>query len=276
MTIQTANLCRKLPICHFKLNRFTLYCYQKIFLREVWVFMEIYICDDSRPDLMRLAHHLKEYILNLDMHVEIRSFSSGESILAAYKRALVKPSLIFLDIYMGNMNGMDVARALRDDGFSGGIIFTTSSTAHAMDSYNVDALYYLQKPYDHKDFTNAINRCSSIFTEAAKTYTVSIRGKDTALPLKDILFFETGRHVTLVHTLTDTFSFTRVLTEIREDLKDCPTFLAVGRSYLVNRLYIREVTDTSIVMMNSDEIFIPVRLLDSIQAQISQDSLKSL
>lgn len=190
--------------------------------------------------------------------------------------ALVKPSLIFLDIYMGNMNGMDVARALRDDGFSGGIIFTTSSTAHAMDSYNVDALYYLQKPYDHKDFTNAINRCSSIFTEAAKTYTVSIRGKDTALPLKDILFFETGRHVTLVHTLTDTFSFTRVLTEVREDLKDCPTFLAVGRSYLVNRLYIREVTDTSIVMMNSDEIFIPVRLRDSIQAQISQDSLKSL
>ena len=145
-----------------------------------------------------------------------------------------------------------------------------------MDSYNVDALYYLQKPYDHKDFTNAINRCSSIFTEAAKTYTVSIRGKDTALPLKDILFFETGRHVTLVHTLTDTFSFTRVLTEVREDLKDCPTFLAVGRSYLVNRLYIREVTDTSIVMMNSDEIFIPVRLRDSIQAQISQDSLKSL
>ena len=64
--------------------------------------MEIYICDDSRPDLMRLAHHLKEYILNLDMHVEIRSFSSGESILAAYKRALVKPSLIFLDIYMGS------------------------------------------------------------------------------------------------------------------------------------------------------------------------------
>ena len=102
--------------------------------------MEIYICDDSRPDLMRLAHHLKEYILNLDMHVEIRSFSSGESILAAYKRALVKPSLIFLDIYMGNMNGMDVARALRDDGFSGGIIFTTSSTAHAMDSYNVDCI----------------------------------------------------------------------------------------------------------------------------------------
>lgn len=276
MTIQTANLCLKLPICHFKLNRFTLYCYQKIFLREVWVFMEIYICDDSRPDLMRLAHHLKEYILNLDMHVEIRSFFSGESILAAYKRALVKPSLIFLDIYMGNMNGMDVARVLRDDGFSGGIIFTTSSTAHAMDSYNVDALYYLQKPYDHKDFTNAINRCSSIFTEAAKTYTVSIRGKDTALPLKDILFFETGRHVTLVHTLTDTFSFTRVLTEVREDLKDCPTFLAVGRSYLVNRLYIREVTDTSIVMMNSDEIFIPVRLRDSIQAQISQDSPKSL
>ena len=69
--------------------------------------MVIYICDDSKPDLMRLAHHLKEYIQNLDMNIEIRSFSSGESILAAYERALVKPSLIFLDIYMGNMNGME-------------------------------------------------------------------------------------------------------------------------------------------------------------------------
>ena len=234
--------------------------------------MVIYICDDSKPDLMRLAHHLKEYIQNLDMNIEIRSFSSGESILAAYERALVKPSLIFLDIYMGNMNGMEVAKALRGDGFANGIIFTTSSTSHAMDSYNVNALYYLQKPYDHNDFTNALNRCSSIFTEAAKTYTVSIRGKDTALPLKDILFFETGRHVTLVHTLTDTFSFTKVLTEVREDLQNCTGFLAVGRSYLINRLYIKEVTDTSIVMMNSAEIFIPVRLRETIQKQLSQDS----
>lgn len=212
--------------------------------------MTIYICDDSRSDLLRLNHHLQEYLSHLDQEITVEAFPSGEQLLRRYEEAVEKPSLIFLDIYMDDPDGMRVAHTLREEHYKGGLIFTTSSMEHAMDSYNVDALYYLQKPYDHEDFINAIRRCSSIFENTSKLYRVNVQGKEIQIPLKDILYFEAGRHVTLIHTLTDIISITKVLSAVCEDFEQNPEFIRVGRSYLINRLYVRNVLPADIEMMN--------------------------
>lgn len=158
---------------------------------------------------------------------------------------------------MDDPDGMSVAHTLRKEHYEGGLIFTTSSMEHAMDSYNVDALYYLQKPYNHEDFMNAIRRCTSIFEGTSKLYRVNVQGKELQIPLRDILYFETGRHVTLIHTLTDTISITKVLSEVCEDFEQNPEFIRVGRSYLINRLYVRNVDQTEVEMMDSAVIPIP-------------------
>ena len=153
--------------------------------------MTIYICDDSKSDLLRLNHHLQEYLSHQDQKITIESFQSGEELLRRYEETMEKPSLIFLDIYMDDPDGMSVAHTLREEHYEGGLIFTTSSMEHAMDSYNVDALYYLQKPYDHEDFMNAIRRCTSIFEGTSKQYRINVQGKELQIPLRDILYFET-------------------------------------------------------------------------------------
>ena len=238
--------------------------------------MIIYICDDSKSDLMRLNHHLQEYLSHQDQKIAVESFLSGDKLLQRYEESMEKPALIFLDIYMDDPDGMSVAKMLRECHYKGGLIFTTSSVEHAMDSYNVDALYYLQKPYDHEDFMNAIKRCSSIFEGASKMYQVNVQGKEVQIPLKDILYFETGRHVTLIHTLTDTISITKVLSEVCEDFEQNPEFIRVGRSYLVNRLYVRSVKQTEIEMMDSAVIPIPVRLQKEIRKQLESDKFSTL
>ena len=234
--------------------------------------MTIYICDDSRSDLLRLNHHLQEYLSHLDRKITVEAFLSGEQLLRRYEEAIEKPSLIFLDIYMDDPDGMCVAHMLRERHYKGGLIFTTSSTEHAMDSYNVDALYYLQKPYDHEDFMNAIRRCTSIFENTSKLYRVNVQGKELQIPLRDILYFEAGRHVTLIHTLTDTISVTKVLSGICEDFEQNPEFIRVGRSYLINRLYVRNIVQTDIEMMNSAIIPIPIRLQKEIRQQLNTDN----
>ena len=233
--------------------------------------MTIYICDDSRSDLLRLRHHLQEYLSHLDRKIMIEAFLSGKELLQRYDEAIEKPSLIVLDIYMDAPDGLSVAHTLREKQYKGGLIFTTSSMEHAMDSYNVDALYYLQKPYDHEDFMNAIRHCTSIFESTSKLYRVNVQGRKIHIPLKDILYFEAGRHVTLIHTLTDTISVTKVLSGICEDFAQNPEFIKVGRSYLVNRLYVRTVTQTDIEMMNSVIIPIPVRLQREIRQQLTSE-----
>lgn len=226
--------------------------------------MIIYICDDSQADLMRLSHYLSKVISHLNTEVTIQSFTSGTDLLTAFAAAVEKPVLLFLDIYMPDSDGMQTAVTLRENGFTGGIIFTTSSTSHAMDSYNVDALYYLQKPYDGTDFLNAMKRCSGILKDASKTYTFLSKGSKVQIPLKDILFFETGRHVTLLHTPSEVLSFTRVLSEVCTDFADNPDFIRVGHSYLVNRLYISSFTESEITMTDSTVILIPSRLRKTI------------
>ena len=143
-----------------------------------------------------------------------------------------------------------------------------------MESYNVNALYYLQKPYDSNDFLNAMKRCSDIFDKAAKTYTFLSKGSEISIPLKDILFFETGRHVTLLHTASEVLSFTRVLSDVCTDFEDNPDFIRVGHSYLVNRLYISPYTESEITMSDSTVILIPSRLRKAI-CQNLQASLES-
>ena len=238
--------------------------------------MTIYICDDSKSDLLRLNHHLQEYLSHQDQKITIESFQSGEELLRRYEETMEKPSLIFLDIYMDDPDGMSVAHTLREEHYEGGLIFTTSAMEHAMDSYNVDALYYLQKPYDHEDFMNAIRRCTSIFEGTSKQYRINVQGKELQIPLRDILYFETGRHVTLIHTLTDTISITKVLSEVCEDFEQNPEFLKVGRSYLINRLYVRNVDPAEIEMMNSAVIPIPVRLQREIRQQLKEDRFSKM
>ena len=233
--------------------------------------MTIYICDDSKSDLLRLNYHLQEYLSHLDQKIMIESFQSGEKLLRRYEEAIEKPSLIFLDIYMDDPDGMSVAHTLRRERYEGGLIFTTSSMEHAMDSYNVDALYYLQKPYNHEDFMNAIHRCTLIFEGTSKLYRVNVQGKELQIPLRDILYFETGRHVTVIHTLTDTISITKVLSEVCEDFELNPEFIRIGRSYLINRLYVRNVDQTEVEMMDSAVIPIPVRLQKEIRQQLKGD-----
>lgn len=84
--------------------------------------MTIYICDDSKSDLLRLNHHLQEYLSHQDQKITIESFQSGEELLRRYEETMEKPSLIFLDIYMDDPDGMSVAHTLREEHYEGGLI----------------------------------------------------------------------------------------------------------------------------------------------------------
>lgn len=143
--------------------------------------MLLFICEDSQSDCMRLMHHLNTYAKENCFTFTTRSFSSGESLLDALDTSPELPVLIFLDIYLENKSGIEVARSIRERGIASQIIFTTSSSEYAMDSYEVEALYYLHKPYTHEDFLKAMNRCMHLFEADSLQYTIRIRSKSISI-----------------------------------------------------------------------------------------------
>lgn len=227
--------------------------------------MLIYLCDDSMSDILRLRHYLDAYAGQMNLDFEHVSFSSGEELLDAFRHTRQKPELMFLDIFMSSMSGMEAARQLRDMRYQGGIIFTTSSTEHAMDSYEVDALYYLQKPYDRRHFENAMRRCGNLLQKARPCFTFIHRKKECSIPYTDIVFFETGpSHTIFVHTVSGIHSFSGTLTQIADFFKGFDCFLSVGRSYLINLNHVTGLAGSDLAMSDGSIAQIPLRKREEI------------
>lgn len=222
--------------------------------------MLIYLCDDSISDILRLRHYLNTYAEKMKLTFEHNSFSSSEELLDAFRNTRQKPELIFLDIYMADISGMDAARQLRSMHYQGGIIFTTSSTEHAMDSYEVDALYYLQKPYDRGHFENAMARCSSLLQKARPCFTFTQKKKEYSIPYTEIVFFETGQsHTIFLHTLSGVHTFSGALTQVTTFFRGFDCFLSVGRSYFINLDHVAGLAGSDLIMSDGSIAQIPLR-----------------
>lgn len=221
--------------------------------------MLLFICEDSQSDCMRLMHHLNTYAKENCFTFTTRSFSSGEALLDALDTSPELPVLIFLDIYLENKSGIEVARSIRERGIASQIIFTTSSSEYAMDSYEVEALYYLHKPYTHEDFLKAMNRCMHLFEADSLQYTIRIRSKSISIFHKDILYFETGKHSVIVHTTKENYSFVYTLSQVVQDLASMDYFVSCGRSYVINLNHVTGFKEHDLIMTDHTIIPIPVR-----------------
>ncbi len=233
-------------------------------------FMLIYLCDDSDADSLRLRHYLNAFAKESGLHFDIEMFSSGETLIASWTDAPKKPSLVFLDIYMEGISGVDAARRLRDMGYDAGIIFTTSSTEHAMDSYEVNALYYLHKPYDREDFGRAMERCRHILDNGREFFALNNKKQGFSVPYGDILFFETGSlsHSIILHTADDTHFFTGTMSRIAKAMQPTEMFLSVGRSFIINLNHVTGRLQNDLVMSDNSIIQIPLLKQDDAFAAI--------
>lgn len=232
--------------------------------------MLIYLCDDSESDLLRLEHYLTTYARQKRLTFELCLFSSGEELLSSFQKAKILPELIFLDIFMAELSGVDTANQLRAMHYAGGIIFTTSSTEHAMESYEVDALYYLQKPYDRVHFENAMKRCGKLLQKASPQFVFLRRKKEFSIPYTDILFFEAGQsHNIFLHTLSGIYTFHGTLTQVAAQLADAACFLAVGRSFLINLNHAADRRENDLVMSDGSIVQVPLRKQEEIFSTIN-------
>lgn len=226
----------------------------------------IYICEDSTSDTLRLKHYLENFSKEKKLDFKIMSFTSSEALSAAFAQPQVQPELLFLDIYMDGKDGMNTAKELRSLGFEGGIIFTTSSTQHAMDSYEVNALYYLQKPYTHSHFLNAMERCSHILPKAQPCFTYTKKKKQICVPYNDILYFETGQHTVILHTTSDLVTFPGSLGQIAASFEQADNFLSVGRSFFINLDHVTGRMQNDLIMSDGSIVQVPLRKQEEVLA----------
>lgn len=213
--------------------------------------LNIAVCEDMPKDLKALISRIEES----GIPAVCETFSSGEALLAAFSPG--KYDLIFLDIYMDGIRGIDAAAKIRETDSGVTLAFTTTSTDYTLESYRLKALCYLEKPVGPAEVKEAMELALRKRGEAP-CITLLIEGQKRDIPLERILYFEQQNHAVMVNTLTETLrtSQTVKLKQIEALLPD--TFLRCHHSYIANLNYVKSLDRElkTFVMQNGDPVYI--------------------
>lgn len=178
--------------------------------------------------------------------------------------------LIFLDIEMRGLNGIEFARSLP---LKSMVIFTTAYSEYALDSYEVEAIDYLMKPIDPTRFNKAVDRAvvyKGLLEEVNEPNTdpaldfiiVKADRKYVRVRLSDILYVEGLKDYVIIH-VTDRKVITRMTVKAMEDMLPRKSFLRVSKSYIVNRDKI-DSFDNNDVFIGEAEISIGISYKESV------------
>ena len=152
--------------------------------------MNIALVDDDAADRVRLEEILKEYdsLHQLDMRLE--QFSGGEELLRGY--APFRYTVIFLDIYMDGISGIDAARKIRTVDDDAALVFLTSSESHMPDAFSLFATSYLNKPCTKDQVFRTLDHIFRLRTGGEGSFTFSYDRQNFSLPYGDIVSLETN------------------------------------------------------------------------------------
>lgn len=116
--------------------------------------MRVAFVDDDPNELKILHTYFND--LTDPSTISIDDFSSGEEFLSRFTAGLY--DLVILDIFMGDLTGVDVARKIRETDHNVRLVFCTTSNDFASESYEVAACYYLHKPYTETNVKSMLDR----------------------------------------------------------------------------------------------------------------------
>lgn len=192
--------------------------------------MKIGICDDNIIDSKTLESAIKKYYENKPFKLEIFTFSNGVEFLNNYK--IQDFDIIFLDIFLSDINGFNIAQELNKANSIVPIILYSSSKDYAVDGYQINLFGYLLKPL----YVNKLYKLLDKFHESTtnKLLCLKKKGQNIYFNLKDIVFIESKGRQIIVHTTNNKDNiFYYSLDDIEEQINN-KSFLRTHKSYLVN------------------------------------------
>jgi two-component system, LytTR family, response regulator len=188
----------------------------------------------------------------------------------------VKPQLIFLDIHMPGMDGLDIAAQLSSSGApTPHIIFTTAHDQYALRAFEVHAVDYLLKPFASQRLASAIERvrkqinldaqsagtaanAAAPTTQYARRIVFKSRGRIVFLPLSDIRWISAEENYVRIRTANETHLLRETMARLQEKL-DPEIFLRIHRSSIVNLQFVREVRtepdgEYSVILLSGEKL----------------------
>lgn len=214
--------------------------------------MHAAIVEDLASDMSILYDNICRYCEEHKTHMQVDRYSDGTEFISAC--ATVTYDLIFLDIYLKDTSGIQIASRVRKLHPNCPIIFITTSKEHAVDAFRLHALDYPVKPFTYEQLEDSLNHFEQIFHHFEHYITLKEGRQHTRIRIPDILYTDYSNHYIQVHTESAVIRSYMSFDQFSPMLTPYPQFLWCYRNCMVNMDYIETLEERDFVLKNGERI----------------------
>lgn len=214
--------------------------------------MNAAIVDDQAEDIELLCSYLSRYSQEHKTHIYIQKFTDADTFLKTVCRTAYH--LVFLDIYMECMTGIQVAKKIQTKDPRCQIIFTTVSPEHAPTAFRLHVLDYLVKPYGYAYLKDALDNYGASVSRLAHYIELKEGRERTRVPVADIIYTDYSNHYIQVHTTSCVIRTHMSFSDFYPMLSSYPNFLWCYRNCMVNMDHIETYIDRDFILKNGESL----------------------
>lgn len=215
--------------------------------------IHIAICDDQQRDSEYLSSLVKEWAEERGISVNMEQFSSAEAFLFHYSEQR-DWDLLLLDIEMGALDGVSMAKIVRRENEAVQIVFITGYSDYISEGYEVAALHYLMKPVKPEKLFEVLDRAAEKLRRNEGFLTVQTTEETVRLPFYTIRYLDVQKNYVTVHAKAD-YTVKRTLSEMEAELDR--RFFRIGRAAIVNLDQVQRVTKAEVRLSDGTVLPLP-------------------
>ena len=215
--------------------------------------MRIVVCDDEKVFVDIITEYSERFEDEFHIQMSLIKFQSGQDVISYVKQDRTV-DLFILDIMMTGVNGLQVAKEIREYGSKARIVFLTSVLRYAPEGYNYGVKYYWMKPLSYQKFAHDIKKIYQELLKEERAFLVENIGATVEkVFLSDIIYIETKGRKVYVHRKNENYLSTRRMTQYERILDN--RFYRCHAAYIVNMEHVIKIQGLEIELSNQDCIY---------------------
>ena len=211
------------------------------------------IVDDSTTDAEFVKGILNSWADLRQANIQAEVFLSAEAFLFQYAEDK-DWDILLLDIEMGAMDGVTMAKRVRQDNEAVQIVFITGYSDYIAEGYEVAALHYLMKPVNREKLLTVLDRAMEKRKQEERCLNLEAYGEMVRIPFYEIRYLDVHQNYVTVHAKAD-YTVKRTLGEFEKELDQ--RFCRVGRAMILNLKYIQRVTKNEVRLSDGTVLPLP-------------------
>ena len=220
---------------------------------EIKMGIKLAICDDDKEVCNSVNHIVEKLLHQTEIQAEISTFNTGKDLCKKMEK--VKYDLIFLDIEIPEMNGVEIGKYIREklQDNTTQIVYISSKKSYAMELFENRHFHFLNKPLTEKDIKKVLDNYLSVYGDNELFFTYKKKMDVYNIELSKIIYFERLKRKIVVKTTEGQDEFYGSLEDIHKELKS-DNFFFIHKSYLINVSFVKVFKYDRMVMADDAEL----------------------